>query len=545
MGQKPEDADKTAASFEARASDRSVPGLIRPSLIEFIAGVVDEVQLYSCFVDYGSRYILAAEEVIFLLAENNLKILTVKATKGARSGLLRDRSFNLAGSEIVSIFEDRTVINIPDTIVETESGRADEMTNELQHIGVRSLIFSAVGNFGVLAAAARRPQAFSKYDEVTLKSAAKQAAYVLNNSIRLKELEKSLAETRRLLELTERLAMTSTFSSLLRSTLQAVREVVKGDTGSLMLLDETTQELKIKAAFGLPDKVGLYSVKLGQGIAGWVAKHKKAVVVKDLPAKQELIAGGKLISAISVPMLAGDHLVGVVNIGSKKTEVVHSQEEVDLATRLLTQAAVAIDNFRLGGGREELYLDTVKALVRIIETRDPYLTGHAEKVTKITLAIAKKLLLSDEEIKMIETAALLHDVGYVNVNASIFRLTQPLSTVERALIKTHPAVANEVIRQIPRLAGAADIILSHHENFDGSGYTRGLRGDGIPLGSRILAVADAYEAMISKRAYREALSIKQALAELRQCAGSQFDPQVVDTLLQLFKEDPALADDHH
>lgn len=541
MNSTPEDVEKIATSIDPSANVRTMPGLVRPSLIEFVAGLAgpNEEQLFLSIVDYAANYILTGEEVFFLIGDRP-KTFTVKATKGPRSNLLKGRGFDFE-IDPASIRNDKAVVNIIDITREEESVRRGDFYNELRLLGIKSAIIAAVGENGLLAVAARHAQAFSKIDEITLQSSAIQSNYVLKNFTHRMELEKSLAENRRLLDLTEKIALTTAFPDLLRATLQAVHDVVKGDTGSLMLFDDMTGELKIKAAFGLPKEAGTYRVELGQGISGWVAQNKKALLVKDLPDYiKPLASRSDLVSAISVPMIAGDFLVGVVNIGSRDPKISFSSKDIKLTVRLLRQAAISIRNSKDCYGLESLYLDLMKAMTQVVEARDPYSQGHSENVTRYSVAIASEMALPPGKVRAIKLAAMVHDVGYAAISPSIFKVTEPLSTIERALIKTHPVLAGEMMKKIPRLADVATIILHHHERFGGSGYAGGLKGEEIPLGSRILSVADAFDAMTSKKAYREAFPAAEAVIELRRGSGSQFDPEIVRIFCQLLEENPEL-----
>jgi len=138
-------------------------------------------------------------------------------------------------------------------------------------------------------------------------------------------------------------------------------------------------------------------------------------------------------------------------------------------------------------------------------------------------------------------AAILHDVGMGLATGSVGATDRPLSTVDRGLVRAHPKVASDVMLQVPSLEGLAPVVRHHHERFDGDGYDTGLSGASIPMGSRILAVADAFVAITSPRPYREALATQEALEELNATSGSQFDPEVVETFVRLLAERPDLA----
>ncbi|MCD6131927.1 MAG: PAS domain S-box protein [Candidatus Hydrothermae bacterium] len=180
--------------------------------------------------------------------------------------------------------------------------------------------------------------------------------------------------------------------------------------------------------------------------------------------------------------------------------------------------------------------DFTKALAKMVESRDPYTAGHQERVTELAIAIAKEMGLPKEKIEAIQMAGFLHDMGKIAIPAEILTKPIQLSEIELDLIKTHPRIAYEVLREIDFPWPVAEIIYQHHERWDGSGYPRGLKNDEILLEARILAVADVIEAMSSHRPYRPAHSIEEALEELVRNKWKLYDSEVVDTCVRLFKE---------
>jgi len=178
----------------------------------------------------------------------------------------------------------------------------------------------------------------------------------------------------------------------------------------------------------------------------------------------------------------------------------------------------------------------IKAMAKIVESRDPYTAGHQERVAELAVAIAKEMRLSEGKIEAIQMAGLLHDMGKIAIPVEILTKPAKLSELEFTLVKTHPQVAYEVLKEIDFPWPVAEIIYQHHERWDGSGYPRGLKDDEILLEARILAVADVVEAMCSHRPYRPAYSIEEALEELTRNKGKLYDPEVVEACVKLFKE---------
>jgi PAS domain S-box-containing protein/putative nucleotidyltransferase with HDIG domain len=179
---------------------------------------------------------------------------------------------------------------------------------------------------------------------------------------------------------------------------------------------------------------------------------------------------------------------------------------------------------------------TIRVMSSIVELRDPYTAGHQLRVTKLACAIAEKMGLSAEQIDGIRAAGLVHDIGKIYVPAEILSKPGQLNEVEYIMIKTHPKVGHDILKQIDFIWPVAEIVLQHHERMDGSGYPSGLTGEQIMIESRILAAADVIEATASHRPYRAGLGIEKALEELIQGKGTLYDPGVVDTCLALCRQ---------
>jgi len=177
-------------------------------------------------------------------------------------------------------------------------------------------------------------------------------------------------------------------------------------------------------------------------------------------------------------------------------------------------------------------LSTIYALAATVDAKDHYTYGHSKKVGKYATEMAEALGYSSEGIATIRAAALLHDIGKIGVSDTVLLKRARLNDEDWESIREHPKLGAAILKHVDELRGCLPAILYHHERYDGAGYPSGLRGDNIPLDARILTVADAYDAMISFRPYREGkLSPREALAELKRCAGTQFDPLVVEVFV--------------
>ena len=173
-------------------------------------------------------------------------------------------------------------------------------------------------------------------------------------------------------------------------------------------------------------------------------------------------------------------------------------------------------------------------LSRAIESRDPHAEGHSERVTELAVAVARRLRWGDDEIETLELGGVLHDIGKVAISQEVLCKPASLTPEEREEVEVHPSVGAVLVERWQPALGAVPYVLYHHERWDGRGYPRGLACDEIPLGARLLAIADAFDAMTSRRAYREALPPHVACAELERCAGTQFDPELVEAFLDVW-----------
>jgi putative nucleotidyltransferase with HDIG domain len=178
------------------------------------------------------------------------------------------------------------------------------------------------------------------------------------------------------------------------------------------------------------------------------------------------------------------------------------------------------------------YEGTVKALILTIDAKDHYTYNHSNRVAKLSSSLARGLGVPERTIKEIEHAASIHDIGKIGIEESILRKNGRLTPEEYEEMKKHPAIGVRIVQSVPFLEDAIPVILYHHERYDGKGYPEGIKGEQIPLSARIVVVADAIDAMMSARPYRSALTMEKVYSELRDNAGTQFDPDIVDIILK-------------
>ncbi len=209
--------------------------------------------------------------------------------------------------------------------------------------------------------------------------------------------------------------------------------------------------------------------------------------------------------------------------------------------KILTRFYLEEELRRLNRRNNRLFLNVLQVMAKVLEAKDPYTKFHSENVAKFARKIAKAMGYSPEEVDLIQVAGILHDFGKIGVKEGVLNKVGHLTDKEFDAVKRHPVIAATILEPIEELNSIIADIRHHHEYYNGHGYPSGLRAEEIPLGARILQVADAYDAMTSQRSYHDPMSKEDALRELKRCAGSQFDPRIVGIFVKLIEGEEAAA----
>ncbi|MBU3933616.1 MAG: HD domain-containing protein, partial [Candidatus Omnitrophica bacterium] len=283
----------------------------------------------------------------------------------------------------------------------------------------------------------------------------------------------------------------------------------------------------------------------GQGISGWAWKNKEALLIKDIGQDSRFIGRKKeryyAGSLICVPLEAKGKIIGVINGNNKTNGESFKQGDLLLLREIAAESAIAIENALLYKNLKEIYVHTISALASALEAKDRYMRSHSENVTTCAVAIAEELGLSASQIEVIQQACQLHDLGKIGIHDYILNKKGKLSPEEWDEVKLHSLRGAQILQPIGFLGEVAELVKEHHERFDGKGYPHSLAGRDIRLGARIMSVADAFDAMVSERPYRKALSLPQAMAELKANSGTQFDPDIINVFLKVLQTRPDLA----
>jgi PAS domain S-box-containing protein len=326
--------------------------------------------------------------------------------------------------------------------------------------------------------------------------------------------------------------------------LDQVAEQLHADAAAVLICDPRLMRLDYLAGRGFRgNAISSSRLQIGEGHVGRAALERQLMHIPDLNrnpfAHPERVAGEGFVSHTIAPLIAKGQVKGVLEL-FHRSPFSPDPGWLDFLKTLAGQAAIAIDNATLFTDLQSVNLKLARAYDATLEgwsqamdLRDKETEGHSERVTETTLLLARRMGIDDEQLVHMRRGALLHDLGKLGVPDYILYKPEGLSEEERAIMGKHPGLAYELLRKIDFLRPALEIPYCHHERWDGSGYPRGLKGDQIPLQARIFSVADVFDALTSDRPYRKAWSLSEALQYIRDRAGKEFDPQVVEAFLQI------------
>ncbi|HEX4456149.1 MAG TPA: HD domain-containing phosphohydrolase [Kofleriaceae bacterium] len=422
---------------------------------------------------------------------------------------------------------------------------------EAERLGVLTVLMTGFGTVETAIEAMKK----GAYDYLLKPFKVEEVIHVVERALYRQRLQTEnirLREALTIYRVSEAIALSPDIDKILDVILHAAIDEVKADVATLHLLDPATGRFE--------ERVRMVSDGEGRARGGLPSPAfgvLNAAFAANLPILAhggkasrfftETAAPAELSSFVAVPLQVSAITIGVLNVFSftpgKKLDEGHRKMLAVLASR----AASAIDNSRLYGeltstnaslvkanaSLEEMFQQTVAGFAQALEESDLYTRGHSERVAVYSEILARGLTLPDAEVRRIVQAGVMHDVGKIGVRYDMLNKPGKLTPEEVAVFRQHPEKGKRILEPVPCLHGLIDGCWCHHEWFDGGGYPRGLSGQNIPLLGRVVAIADAYDAMTSDRAYRRALSHEIAVSEIERCSGTQFDPELADAFVKL------------
>jgi HD-GYP domain-containing protein (c-di-GMP phosphodiesterase class II) len=391
-----------------------------------------------------------------------------------------------------------------------------------------------------------RTYTFTPDEIALLESLGDLAAQAISNARLFTELERSLQQVRALNAVDVAINASLDLRVTLNILLDQAITLLDVDAADVWMYNPVTQDLEYAVGRGFHQaQPTVTSIRLGDGFASRVVIERKLLNIQDLGSSNrgfeeiKRLSGEGLNAYVGVPLIAKGQVKGVLEI-FQRTEYELSPEWIEMLDSLAGQAAIAIDNAnlfdQLQRSNEDLihsFDATLENWVRTVGYRNGDPDGHIDRVVDLTLKLARLMGVREEDMVQIRRGALLHDIGMVRVPDFILKKPVPLSKEERDAIELHPNYANQMLSPISFLRPCVDIPYCHHERWDGSGYPRKLSGKQIPLSARIFAAVDVWDALRSERPYRPAWESEQARNYLKAQAGVQFDPEVVELLMDM------------
>ncbi len=355
--------------------------------------------------------------------------------------------------------------------------------------------------------------------------------------------ERDAARLLMLLELSKLINSSLVVGDVLDQVMDSVMEITRAQRGFLMI-SGASGELEFQVARNLEAEVlETCTFMISMSTVDRVFREGRSFISVDIGddsrvSSQQSILNLGLKTVMCVPLRHREHILGVIYVDSHNVTRGFNDDDLRILESLADHAAIAIRNARLVEENREMFYSTIEALAEAIEKRDPYTGGHTRRVVEVSLDIASEMNLTSAERDILRMAALLHDIGKIGIEDQVLRKESPLTDEEFQQIRRHPEIGCEILQHIRKLQDVLPGILMHHEKVDGSGYPLGCKGELISIQARIVAVADALDAMVTDRPYSRGISFEEALQELEKKADAHFDRQVVAALGRVMQSRP-------
>ena len=328
------------------------------------------------------------------------------------------------------------------------------------------------------------------------------------------------------------------FNLIVRST----TNTLAAEIGYIILYDKEQQTLAVtnlisNGKLTAPQK----AIKMKEtSTSAWVINNRLPLLIADINQTPQFARFSELgyerKTLICAPLMVKDEIIGTISVVNKSDNSQFYSFELEMLTTIAAQASIAIKNATLYDEQQQTYLNTIQALVTAIEASDSYTKGHSERVTRYSMEIGNRINLPVDRQQILERAAILHDIGKIGIDLSLLHKEGKLSSRDISELQMHPVIGMKILEPIDFLKDVRTCIGQHHERYDGLGYPNRIKHSDQLLESRIIGVADAFDAMTSDRPYRKALTLDAAIAELSDNSGTQFDPAIVEVFSAILEE---------
>lgn len=376
-----------------------------------------------------------------------------------------------------------------------------------------------------------------------------QVGLAIQNAQMFAQIEQQLERLSSLRTIDAAISSNTNLNTTLSIILDQVRSQVGVDAADILLINPQTMLFEFAEGRGFRSKEIEKTISfLGRSDVSRAILENRTIFVQNITespnfTRKNLASMEQFISHCVCPLTSKGKTLGVLEVFNR-SPLQNRHEWITFMEMLANEAAIAIDNIHmfqeLQHSNMELmmaYDATIEGWAQALDLRDSETEGHSRRVVELAMKLARAMDLHGEELVHLRRGGILHDIGKMGVPDSILRKDGPLTAEEWVIMRQHPVLAHTLLSRVPYLRQALDIPYSHHEKWDGSGYPRGLKGEQIPLGARIFALADVYDALSNDRPYRKALPKQEALQYIREQRGQHFDPTLTDVFLQMLENE--------
>ncbi len=499
--------------------------------------------------------LVQASSGIFFLVDASSKQLVVQSNQGEASGLkLTRKNLDISDSFPGECLENKRVLTTFDfSALDAQNPR---------HLDMETFVGHSIRNAVSLSLLCQnRPVGVIQlynYQQLPvdlLEFVAGRMAPELDKLMYLLESRNTIRRLESLIGIMGGIGSTLDPTKILQLIIEDASNLLNVEASSLFLIDKESGDVTLQLSSNKEHTSMEHAVRVpaGKGVIGYVVQTGETVIVNDAKADIRHYTGVdsqvnfNTRSILAVPLKSHPINLGA-NRGSSLEQIIGGLEainkrdglfdafDIKLMQSFASQAATVFQIAQMYKEANDLFVDALKALTAAIDEKDPYTQGHSQRVSEFSVAIATELGLDAETIHHIRIGSMLHDIGKIWIPDRILKKKGKLTANQYQKMKDHPATGEKIIGAVPMLKEESSAILEHHERLDGSGYPNGLKGDQISLMGRIVAVADAFDAMTSDRQYRQAMSVEEACQRLLSEAGTHFDPMIIQAILKAYQK---------